>query len=94
MGMSNTTAEFPAFQGLAAQEKGLKPKLVIVDGAHGGQTVRITADPKANPWNVVAQRLNAAATTGGQVEVVWINRRAPTHPQFFRRKRNGSRRTS
>jgi len=72
IGMSNTTQEFTAFQLLAAKEKGLNPKMAIVDGAQGGQVARITADPKANFWNVVDQRLNAAGVTGAQVEVVWI----------------------
>jgi len=72
IGMSNTTQEFTAFQQLAAREKGLNPKLAIVDGAQGGQTARITADPKANFWNAVDQRLSAAGVTGRQVEVVWL----------------------
>jgi hypothetical protein len=72
IGMSSTTSEFTAFQSLAAREKGLNAKLVIVDGAQGGQTARITADPRANFWNVVEQRLSAAGVAGNQVEAVWI----------------------
>jgi lysophospholipase L1-like esterase len=72
IGMSNTTSEFKAFQLLAAREKGLNSKLVIVDGAQGGQTARITAGPNANFWNVVERRLSAAGVAGNQVEAVWI----------------------
>jgi hypothetical protein len=72
IGMSNTTQEFTAFQQLAAREKDLNPKLAVVDGAQGGQTGRITADPKANFWTVVEQRLKAAGVTNSQVQVVWM----------------------
>ena len=77
IGMSNTTQEFTVFQQLAAREPGLNPKLAIVDGAQGGQVARITADPKANFWNVVDERLSAAGVTGRQVEVVWLKQANP-----------------
>jgi hypothetical protein len=71
IGMSNTTREFRMFQQLAAGEK-LNPHLVIVDGAQGGQTARITADPQAKFWQVVQQRLEKAGVTSAQVQVAWI----------------------
>jgi len=72
IGMSNTTQEFQAFQKLAAAEGGINPRLVIVDGAQGGQTAAVTADPQANFWKVVDQRLSAAGLTARQVQVVWL----------------------
>jgi hypothetical protein len=72
IGMSNTTQEFSAFQQLAAHETGLNPQLTLVDGAQGAQTARITADAKANFWNVVDQRLAAAGARREQVQVVWL----------------------
>ncbi|MCL5743021.1 MAG: hypothetical protein M1541_03695, partial [Acidobacteria bacterium] len=71
-GMSNTTMEFSAFQKLAASSGGLNPQLVIVDGAQGGQTAKVTANPEANYWKVCEQRLSAAGVTGKQVQAVWI----------------------
>lgn len=72
VGMSNTTQEFQAFQRLAAAEKELSPRLLIVDGAQGGQTAAVTARPEANFWKVVDERLYAAGATPQQVQVVWL----------------------
>ena len=72
IGMSNTTQEFQVFQKLAAADSDLNPQLAIVDGAQGGQAADTTADPQANFWNVVEQRLSAAGVTAKQVQVVWL----------------------
>src|SRR5689334_4998118 len=37
IGMSNTTMKFQVFQKIAAEDHDLNPKLVLVDGAQGGQ---------------------------------------------------------
>lgn len=83
IGMSNTTQEFTAFQQLAARDGTLSPKLAIVDGAQNGQVARITADPKANFWSVVAERLTAAGVTARQVEVVWLKQANPQPTEPF-----------
>jgi len=70
--MSNTTMESQAFLRLAAADPEVNPMLTLVDGAQGGQTARITADPQAHFWTVVGERLAAAAVTAEQVQVVWI----------------------
>jgi hypothetical protein len=72
IGMSNTTQEFQVFQKKAKSEAQLNPRLVIVDGAQGGQTAKVTADPNSNYWKVVDQRLAAAGVTGNQVQAVWL----------------------
>ena len=72
IGMSNTTQETRSFMELAAHEKEINPKLVIVDGAQGGQTAAITAKPEANYWKVVDERLGESGVTREQVEVVWL----------------------
>ena len=72
VGMSNATQEFQAFQKLAASDDALNPRLVIVDGAQGGQTASVTAQPDANYWKVNADRLQKAGVTGAQVQAVWI----------------------
>jgi hypothetical protein len=81
IGMSNTTQEFQAFQRLAAREAGLNAKLALVDGAQGGQAAGITANPKANFWNVVDERLRDAGVTARQVEVVWLKQANVQHAQ-------------
>lgn len=77
IGMSNTTQESQAFLKLAARDSEVNPKLTLVDGAQGAQVARITADPKANFWTVVDQRLAEAHVTGKQVQVVWIKQANP-----------------
>ena len=72
IGMSNTTQEFQAFQKLAAAATGLHPRLVMVDGAQGGQAADTTADPQAAFWKVAGERLSAAAVTDRQVQAVWV----------------------
>jgi hypothetical protein len=72
VGMSNTTMKFQTFQKIAAQENGLNPKLVLVDGAQGGQVAWVTATPKMPFWEVVDQRLAAANVTSNQVQAAWI----------------------
>ncbi len=77
IGMSNTTQETQAFLKLAAADSTLNPQLSLVDGAQSGQVARITADPKANFWNVVDERLAAARVTAPQVQVVWMKQANP-----------------
>ena len=82
IGMSNTTQEFQTFQKLAAEDAGLNPKLAIVDGAQGGQTAAITADPNARYWSVVGERMGKAGVTSAQVQAVWLKQAnaQPTRP--------------
>jgi hypothetical protein len=82
IGMSNTTQESQAFIRLARADDGLNPKLVLVDGAQGGQTARITATPDANFWKVVDDRLSAVGVTANQVQAVWLKQAnaGPTAP--------------
>jgi hypothetical protein len=72
IGMSNTTQETQAFLKLAAADPTVNPQVALVDGAQGGQTARITADPAANYWKVAEERLAAAGVTAKQVQVAWI----------------------
>lgn len=72
LGMSNTTQEFSTWLATAAADPNKNPAVTLVDGAQGGQDAVIIANPSANFWNVVDQRLAAAGTTAAQVQVVWI----------------------
>ncbi|MCI0595893.1 MAG: hypothetical protein L0Z48_05045 [candidate division Zixibacteria bacterium] len=72
IGMSNTTQEFSTFIPLANADTGRNPRLVIVDGAQGGQTAAIISIPSANFWTVVDQRLTNAGVAPQQVQVAWL----------------------
>jgi lysophospholipase L1-like esterase len=70
--MSNTTQEFSAFKPLADREAGKDPRLVIVDGAQGGQTAALWSNPACACWGVLDTRLAAAGVSAAQVSVVWV----------------------
>ena len=79
VGMSNTTQEFSRFKMLAARDASVSPSLVIVDGAQGGVTAAIWANPhravqagRPDPWVVFDQRLKQAGVTPAQVQAVWL----------------------
>jgi hypothetical protein len=76
LGMSNTTQEFLTFKPLADQDPGRNPKLVIVDGAQGGMTANVIADPESPRgrqfWQTVEDRLARAGVTPEQVQVAWL----------------------
>ena len=62
VGMSNTTQEFSTFVRLVNADPDKSPKVVIVDGAQGGQTANVWANPGArDPWKVLDERLNMQA---------------------------------
>jgi hypothetical protein len=72
IGMSNTTMKYQVFMKIAAQDRAVNPKLVLVDGAQGGQVAWVTANPKMPFWDVVDQRLQAAGVTRNQVQAAWL----------------------
>ncbi len=72
IGMSNTTQEFSTFKPMADAEISKNPKLVIVDGAQGGQTASIISNPNAAFWTTVEQRLQFAGVSSKQVQVCWV----------------------
>jgi hypothetical protein len=85
-GMSNTTQEFSQFVQLANRDADKTPRVQIVDCAQGGQEALDWAQPekrfrrdRANPWDVMMQRLERAGVSPPQVQVAWINqaRRSP-----------------
>ncbi len=72
IGMSNATQEFSTFKSIADTTSSKNPKLVIVDGAQGGQTAAIISNPGANFWTVIDQRLTTAGVTRQQVQAAWV----------------------
>ena len=73
VGMSNTTMEYSRFKQLADADADKSPKLVIVDGAQGGQAAaQWLTEPESRVWQTVDERLQAAGVTAQQVQVVWL----------------------
>lgn len=72
VGMSNTTQEYSAFVPLA-NNSGLKnPRVLLVDGAQGGQTAAVFANPNASAWTVIENRLRNMGVRAPQVQAVWL----------------------
>jgi hypothetical protein len=83
VGMSNTTMEFSQFISLANADSQKSPKVVIVDGAQGGQTANIWANPgDRDPWKVLADRIEHAGVTVAQVQVAWVKQALPA-PEYL-----------
>jgi hypothetical protein len=72
IGMSNTTQEFSLFKQLADADISRNPKLVIVDGAQGGQTAAAISNPNAAFWTNIEQRLQNAGVSSKQVQICWV----------------------
>ncbi len=76
IGMSNTTQEFNggpwAFKARADLDPTKNPRLVIVDGAQGGNDVSEWAQPTWPSWAVLANRLSNAGVSPAQVQVLWM----------------------
>lgn len=79
IGMSNTTQEFSAFKKLADADPMKAPRMVLVDGAQGGQAAEQWTDPKGvkskageRVWTTMETRLKDAGVTPRQVQVLWI----------------------
>ena len=75
IGMSNTSQEFDGgastFLPRAGQDPAIGPRMVIVNGAQGGQAAEDWAGGDAT-WDVLAARIAAAGITAEQVQVAWI----------------------
>lgn len=87
LGFSNATQEAQAFIALANAQPDRNPRLLLVDGARGGQTATILSTPSdpgyANYWSFVVSKLASMGATPRQVQAVWFkddNRAAPPPP--------------
>lgn len=82
VGMSNTTMEYSRFKQLADTDPTISPKVVLVDGAQGGQTAMRWADPKSALWTTVENRMEAAGLSSNQVQVAWIKQAEANPAQY------------
>lgn len=76
IGMSNCTQETQQFIPQANRYAEKNPKLILVDGAQGGQTAQVISAPwnsnYNNFWNTVNNRLAAAGVHSKQVQIIWL----------------------
>jgi hypothetical protein len=72
VGMSNTTMEYSRFKQLADADPAKSAKVVVLDGAQGGQTGLRWADPKSALWPKVDERMKAAGLSAKQIQVAWM----------------------
>lgn len=72
IGMSNANQEFAVFERQEDVNLTRNGRVVIVDGAVGGQSADVIVNPAAPYWNIVDQRVAAAGLDPNQVQVVWL----------------------
>ncbi len=72
IGMSNTNQEFAAFERAEDVNLGRNARLVVIDGAVGGQSAEVIMNPAAAYWNRVDARVAACGLDANQVQVVWL----------------------
>jgi hypothetical protein len=86
VGMSNTSQVSTGFIRLANAAGQRNPKVVIVNGAQGGQTAAVTQSTQGRGekyWSVVDQRLEEAGLTRAQVQAAWIKQADARPDQGF-----------
>ncbi len=83
VGMSNTTHEFAPFERQEDMNANRNARLLIVNGAHGGQTASEIRNPASPYWTLVDQRLAALHMTPQQVQVAWIKETNANPPDNF-----------
>ncbi len=82
VGMSNTTMEYTRFKQVAEEESGKSAKVVLLDGAQGGQTGLRWADPATPLWQTVDERMKAAGLSAKQVQAAWM-KQAESRPAQY-----------
>ncbi len=72
IGMSNTTQEFSTWVPISNADPQRNARVVVVDGAQGGQDAVRISDPNAAFWTNIDGRLTAAGVNAQQVQALWI----------------------
>ncbi|MEP6662497.1 MAG: PKD domain-containing protein [Verrucomicrobiota bacterium] len=90
IGLSNTTQEWASkgtenFRAIANGDPAKNSRVLIVDGAQGGQASTDWTNSASPTWTTVEQRLSAASATTNQVQVIWLKsaRRQPATSGAF-----------
>jgi hypothetical protein len=72
IGMSNTTMDTQTFLSLMSTYTDKNPKLILIDGAEGGQDINKVIKATASYWNTVNNRLATAGLSSAQVQIIWV----------------------
>jgi hypothetical protein len=72
IGMSNTNSEFDAFSQQARADSAFNPRVILVNGALGGQTAEYWSDPNARNWQLLNDQLVNFQLSPQQVQVAWV----------------------
>ncbi len=72
IGMSNATMEYSSWMPIAAADPLKNPRVQLVDGAIGGMTAQLIANPAHSYWTQVDGRLLNAGSSAQQVQVIWL----------------------
>jgi len=83
VGMSNTTHEFGPFERQEDLSVNRNARLLIINGAHGGQTASEIKSPTSGYWNLVDDRLAALNVTQQQVQAAWVKEANAGPPNNF-----------
>lgn len=83
IGMSNTAHESAVFERQEDLNPARNARLIIIDGALGGQSAAAIANPAATYWTIVDDRLTAMGLTAEQVQAVWVKEANPGQPANF-----------
>jgi hypothetical protein len=83
IGMSNATHEFAVFERDGDINADRNARVVLMDTALGGQSAAIIANPNAQYWTLVEQRLAAMGLTPAQVQVAWLKEANANPPVNF-----------
>lgn len=88
IGMSNTSQEFSRFKEIADADPEKSPRVVVLNGAQGGQDAAAWANPgppvqgRPDVWGVLETRLKEAGVAPAQVQVIWL-KQALIQPSRF-----------
>jgi len=72
IGMSNTFQEFKVFERVEDMQPARHARVVIVNGAMGGQSADVIANPNSQYWTNLDDRISAAGLAPEQVQVIWL----------------------
>ena len=72
VGMSNTTMEYSRFKQIADADPAKSAKVIVLDGAQGGQTAARWADLQSPMWQKVDERMKAGGLGAKQIQVAWM----------------------
>jgi len=83
IGFSNPNLKFQAFKPQADAYANRNPHLVVINGCVGSQAAQTIADPNANYWKIVDQRIRDAGVTNQQVQAIWMEQVIPGNSGDF-----------